>query len=211
MRVGGFRPARDPLASNFGLSPVGLAGKPWPRSERSPLLFVCQLNLTTAPLLPALLADIRLITFFVDPQATEWSRQEGLDWRLCAYTSLDGLVPLVRPSDAPSLARGFECAWEAIEDHPDLDDPERVEADGFEDPAPDQDNVVCTKVGGYPSLIQSEPWWDFEAHPACPAYCLQIDSEPKVGLAWGDNGVLHLARGTAAGAGHLWFLDAQTE
>jgi len=69
--------------------------------------------------------------------------------------------------------------------------------------------VMRSKVGGYVGTIQSEPWWDCGSHPAEPRYCLQIDSEEKLGLAWGDAGCLYLARGGAAGQRQRWFLDWQ--
>ena len=64
-------------------------------------------------------------------------------------------------------------------------------------------------VGGYASTIQSEPWWGLEEHPSAPVYSLQINSEEKLGLAWGDAGMLYLARGTAEGCRAGWFLDCQ--
>jgi uncharacterized protein YwqG len=50
---------------------------------------------------------------------------------------------------------------------------------------------------------------DQRAHPAHPKFCCQIDSEKKVGLAWGDSGMIYLARGTASASGDRWFLDWQ--
>ena len=66
------------------------------------------------------------------------------------------------------------------------------------------------KIGGYPSNIQSEQWWQVKNHPADPRYCWQINSEEKAGLMWGDGGTIYLARGTAAGCEDQWFLDWQT-
>ena len=69
--------------------------------------------------------------------------------------------------------------------------------------------MARSKIGGYASTIQSEPWWGIRAHPADPKFCAQINSEEKVGLIWGDGGTLYLARGTAAGCEDQWFLDWQ--
>jgi len=190
LHVGGFRPTKSPLASHFGLQPLALTDEDWPLYNGSPMLFVCQLNLTTAPSVPSLLADLQLITFFVEPETCDMSRQNGEGWCLRAYGSLDGLVPLDPPPDTPSFARGFECRWEQA-------------ADSGSDPA------GGTKIGGYLSEIQSEPWWELEAHPADPQFCLQIDSEEKVGLMWGDSGTVYLARGAAPGCQDRWFLDWQ--
>ena len=209
LQVGGFRPTFDPTASNFGMGPLGSPGEEWPAWESKPLLFVCQLNLTTAPAVPPLLADIQLITFFVNPEFGILSEDNGKDWRLRAYKSLEGLARIPAPSDAPKVKKGFECRWEECEDHPNHDDPEMVIPPGSRRPRTQLENVARTKVGGYASTIQSEPWWGAKAHRSEPKYCLQINSEEKAGLIWGDGGTIYLARGTAAGSEDQWFLDWQ--
>lgn len=93
LQVGGFRPTFDPAACNFGKWPLGSRGEEWPAWEAKPLLFVCQMNLATAPAVPPLLADIQLITFFVNPEVGVLHRENGADWRLLTYPSLEGLVP----------------------------------------------------------------------------------------------------------------------
>jgi len=209
VQVGGFRPTGAPLATHFGLQPLGSIGESWPQSEGRPLLFVCQLNLTAAPFRPPLLEDIQLITFFAESSLTPKAKENGQDWRLFAYTSVEGLVPLVRPADAPKLRRGAECRWEVCDDHPNHDDPELQALEGFDNSDFELDNVARTKIGGYASTVQSEPWWGYSDHPAKPAFCLQITGEEKTGLAWGDGGIVYLARGTAEGCKDQWFLDWQ--
>jgi hypothetical protein len=189
LQVGGFRPTFDPAASNFGMSALGLPGEGWPMWDSKALLFVCQLNLTTAPAVPPLLADIKLITFFVKTEFGELSEESGRDWRLRAYKSLEGLARISAPAGAPKVRKGFECCWEQREGRP---------------------NVVRTKIGGRATIIQSEPWWGYKAHPAEPKYCVQINSEEKPGLIWGDGGAIYLARGTAGGSEDRWFLDWQS-
>jgi uncharacterized protein YwqG len=209
VHVSGFRPTGDPLASHFGLRPLGAEGEAWPTSNGKPLLFVCQLNLTAAPAVPPLLQDIALITFFVDAEMGELAKHNGVDWCLRAYPSASGLVAIAPAGNAPALKRGFEFRWEACDDHPNYDDPDRIVPDGFDDGEVELENLARTKIGGYASSIQSEPWWGYEDHPAAPAYCLQVNSEEKVGLAWGDAGTVYLARGTAEGCKGQWFLDWQ--
>jgi len=51
---------------------------------------------------------------------------------------------------------------------------------------------------------------EYRAHLSAPAYCLQINSEEKAGLGWGDSGTLYIARGTAGGCEDQWFLDIQS-
>jgi uncharacterized protein YwqG len=213
VQVGGFRPTGDPQASHFGLRPLGARGEAWPRMDGDPgglpLLFVCQLNLTAAPAVPPLLRDIALIAFFVDPDHGELAKENGADWCLRAYPSLSGLAAIAPPDNAPALKRGFECRWEEADDHPNYDDPDRVVPDGFDDTDVEMESLARTKIGGYPCSIQSEPWWDYDEHPSAPVYGLQINSEEKVGLAWGDAGTVYLARGTADGCKDQWFLDWQ--
>jgi uncharacterized protein YwqG len=209
VEVGGFRPSNDPAASNFGLTPLALPNEAWPEHEGRPLLFVCQLNLSAAPFVPELVRDVGLLTFFVKPDLGRLSQTNGADWQLRAYPAAEGLVPLPAPPNAPKAGRGFECCWQACADQPVYDDPERVVPPGFDPDDVHLDNVRRTKVGGYASNIQSEPWWGYRKHPAAPRYCLQINSEPKVGLVWGDSGTIYLARGTAVGFEREWFLDWQ--
>ena len=187
LQVGGFRPTLDPFATNFGMKPLALPAETWPESSGKPMMFICQLNLTSAPVIPDRLADIRLITFFVEPETAALHEENGHNWCLRAYRSLEGLVPVNAPPDAPRVKKGFECQWQESADA-------RAER---------------TKLGGTPSQIQSEPWWQYRAHPAHPAYCLQINSEEKAGIMWGDSGALFLARGTAPGTEDQWFLDIQ--
>jgi hypothetical protein len=209
LNVGGFRPTFDPTASNFGLTPLGFACEEWPTWESKPLLFVCQMNLSTAPAVPPLLEGIQLITFFVNQDINGLPQTNGNDWRLRTYTSLEGLVPLRAPDGAPTVKKGFECRWEASEDHPNHDDPDMIIPEGTRRPRAALGNVARTKIGGYVSTIQSEPWWDYSAHPSNPKYCLQGNSEEKVGMVWGDGGIIYLARGTAPGSHDEWFLDWQ--
>jgi uncharacterized protein YwqG len=209
VHVGGFRPTGDPLASNFGMRPLGTAGETWPTNNGTPLRFVCQLNLTAAPAVPPLLQDIALITFFADPESGNMAKHNGVDWCLRAYPSLNGLAPMVPPAAGPARKRGLECLWEACEDHPNYDDSTRIVPDGFDDSEVELENLARTKIGGYATSIQSEPWWGYQEHPAAPEYCLQIASEEKAGLAWGDGGIVYLARGTAEGCRDQWFLDWQ--
>lgn len=209
VNVGGFRPTGDPLASHFGLPPVGLVGEIWPVFQGEPLLCVCQLNIAAAPAVPPLLRDIKMITFFVHATARLRNQHNGEAWCLRAYQSFDGLCPLVCPPHVPQVQRGFECRWEECEDQPVYDDSELIVPDGFDPSDIHLHNVHRTKIGGYASNIQSEPWWGYRPHPANPRYCLQVDSEEKVGLIWGDSGTIYIARGTASGYEDQWFLDWQ--
>jgi hypothetical protein len=156
-----------------------------------------------------MLADIQIVTFFVNPEFGTLSEENGKDWRLRAYKSLEGLARIPVPSDAPKVKKGFECRWEECEDHPNHDDSEAVIPAGSRRPRAALENVARTKVGGYATTIQSDPWWGYKAHASEPKFCLQINSEEKAGLVWGDGGAIYLARGTAPGSEDQWFLDWQ--
>lgn len=138
-------------------------------------------------MVPERLSDIELITFFVRSDTAALAEENGRNWLLRAHKSLDGLTPMAASPDAPKIRKGFECRREESADT----------------------KAARTRMGGSGSYIQSEPWWDYRAHPGAPAYCLQINSEEKAGLAWGDAGTLFIARGTAPGCEDQWFLDIQ--
>lgn len=216
LTIGGFRPTRNPLATHFGLPPVARPEESWPCVGERPLFFICQLNMTEAPFVPERLRDIALLTVFMDMQARQPGRENGEGWLVRTYTRLDGLQPLAIPAGA-TVPRGFEVRFELAEDHPVYDDPELKAMPSFDHDDIHLENVHRTKIGGYASNIQSEQWWWYtytpdemlSGHPSQPRYCFQIASEDKVGLYWGDNGILYFARGTAPGCESQWFLDTQ--
>jgi hypothetical protein len=167
------------------------------------------MNLTEAPFVPAILHGVGLITFFVAEEGG-WAEAGGVDWVVRCYPSLVGMVPLMPPLGAPKVRRGFECKWIETEDFPSPDDPEHPGPEKVEDFEGEFENVTRSKIGGWPSSIQSEAWWELRKHEADPKYCLQIASEEKVGLQWGDGGTLLIGRGTAPGFENQWFLDWQS-
>lgn len=66
-----------------------------------------------------------------------------------------------------------------------------------------------TKIGGWPSLIQSEIYWaPYNAHPASPAYAFQVDGEERCGLGLWDGGVIHVGLGSADGR-PVWVAESQ--
>ena len=205
LNAGGSRPTGDPFASHMGLRPLALPGEAWPSFEGEPLMLVCQMNLTNAPSVPELLKDVKLITFYANPETEEWPEEGGTEWVVRTYNSLDGLAPMT----PPAVRKGFECSWRDCEDYPSIDDPDRVVPDDFDDSELEVESVHRTKIGGWASNIQSEPWWEYSEHAAAPKYCFQVASEEKAGLVWGDGGTLYLGRGTAPGCENQWFLDWQ--
>ncbi|MCL4202269.1 MAG: DUF1963 domain-containing protein [Pirellulaceae bacterium] len=216
LTIGGLRPTRNPLATHFGLAPVASSEESWPYVGDRPLFFICQLNLTEAPFVPERLRDLALLTVFMDMEARRLGRENGDGWLVRSYATLEGLRPLAIPAGA-TVPRGFEVRYELAEDHPVYDDPELKVVPGFNRNGVHLENIHRTKMGGYASNIQSEQWWWYTytpeemlpGHPSEPRYCFQIASEDKVGLYWGDNGILYFARGTAPDCETQWFLDTQ--
>jgi len=202
----------SPLASHFCLTPVALPDEEWPSSNSGePLWFVCQLNLTDAPAVPELLKDIALITFFVGDNPGDVGLENGEGWLLRAYHSTDGLVPMDVPEGGICGEIGLACSWEEREDYPTADDPDQIVPEGFDPLDDEMEMIEATKIGGWAALIQSEPWWECREHPATPKYCMQIGSEDKVDLMWGDCGTLYIGRGTAPGHQEEWFMEWQCD
>ncbi len=72
------------------------------------------------------------------------------------------------------------------------------------------ENTNGLKLGGWPTLIQSEVWWaPLNRHPAAPEYVFQVDSTEKGNWSWGDGGVGYFGRGTAPGHEDEWACEWQ--
>lgn len=211
--VGGMKPPEDPFMSWFGQVRVGHPSEEWPRFDGKPLMPLCQLNLTEAPHKPDSLSDIALISVFIagDDGGLPSNTPNGEHWELRAYTSLDGLVEIPPPNRKWPI-RTLPIRWELIdEDFPtwdyavDLDIPEEFEDEYSEIFV----NVEGTKIGGWPSTIQSEIFWAPDnAHPANPEYVFQINSEAKGHWMWGDGGCGYFGRGTGEHR-HIWTIEWQ--
>ena len=209
--LGGFKPTFDPLATKFGFKPVARAGEQWPEIGGRPMLFVCQLNLTEAPAVPDLLRGVALLTFFLEFEGRkDGDGDSGFRFELRTYGSTGGLVTLEPPAGAPALRKGFECRWEAVDDYPCHEDPDAENPRDLDTSELELPNDARTKIGGWPNLVQVELSWQADEHPARPRYCLQMASEEKASLAFGDGGTLYLARGTAPGFEDQWFVDWQS-
>ena len=119
-------------------------------------------------------------------------------------------MPLVSPSTPDGGLKPFQMKPHLIEeDYPVYD------GIGEEMPAELKDpeafrNVPGFKLGGWPSLIQSEIFWaPFSRHSARPEFVFQIDSTIKGNWSWGDSGVGYFGRGTCEGHRDEWILAWQ--
>ena len=210
MVVGGFRPPADPLSSWFGRVRVALPHEGWPSHGGKPMLPLCQINCAELPYRPDGLSDVALISAFISQVDLPYDAPNGEGWALRAYAALDGLVEVREPQPA-GLIKPLPVRWEFIEaDYPCWEDvgiavPPDVE-ENYYDLFENRDG---SKVGGWPTLIQSEIYWaPWNKHPANPEYVFQIDSEERARWEWGDAGVGYFGRGVG-GAGDKWALAWQ--
>jgi uncharacterized protein YwqG len=128
------------------------------------------------------------------------------------YPSLNRLVPLTSPVGNDFRVKAFQMRPTVIEeDYPVYDDIAEQIPEGLDDSYIDDfDNTSGFKLGGWPTLIQSEIFWaPFNKHPAKPEFVFQIDSTTKGNWSWGDRGVGYFGRGTAEGHRDEWALTWQ--
>lgn len=209
--LGGFRPPEDPRVSWFGRVNLAAPGETWPENAGKPMLPLAQINLAELPFRPPRLDDLAFITVFVDPDDYPNDDPNGKRWCLRAYPSLDGLVPLPRPA-AKFAIKALPMKPRIVETDFPCHDDVNIELDEDVDEAYYDifENIDGFKLGGWPSLIQSEIFWaPHNAHPAAPEYVFQIDSTEKGQWAWGDSGVGYFGRGTAPGRENEWTFEWQ--
>ena len=170
---------------------------------------LAQLNLTELLFRPPRLDDLDFLAVFIDPDAVI---EELGAWCIRGYSSLEELVPLKTPESMKSEIKALPMRSRVVEeDYPVYDDvagqiPEEIGDDYIDEFA----NVSGFKLGGWPTLIQSEIYWEpSRTHPAKPEFVFQIDSTEKGCWQWGDGGVGYIGRGTTAGNEDLWFLVSQ--
>ena len=211
MQVGGFRPPDDPMSSWFGRVAFGLPSESWPQSGGKPMLPLCQLNLTELPFRPPRMDDLDFVAVFLAQDVLPDDQPNGEGWCLRAYPDIRAL----RPLEAPTVferPRAFPMRPQVVDsDYPCWED---VAVELSEDVADRYDelfeNASGLKLGGWPTLVQSEIFWaPWNEHPAVPEYVFQIDSEPKAGWAWADGGVGYFGRGTATGHEDTWTMAWQ--
>ena len=213
MEIGGFRLHGDPKASWFGKVGFGLPGESWPSTNGRPMHALCQINLTDLPFRPPRLEDLEFITVFIGPDAlpTDGANTNGTNWCLRGYPTIAQLEPLISPQTGGAIKMLPMRAKVCEEDYPCLDDvpcsvPEELENNYHEEFA----NVPGCKLGGWPTLIQSEIFWaPWQKHPIAPEYVFQIDSTEQGKWMWGDNGVGYFGRGTVEGCQNEWAIEWQ--
>ena len=210
-QIGGFRPKENLDASWFGRVNLAAPGEEWPLTDGKPMHALCQINVEELPFRPLGLDDIRFIAVFVGPDELPDSTENGTNWCLRAYPQSKSLVPLAQVDSAGQIKALPMRPQIVEEDYPMWEDvniglPEAIEDDYYDH----FENVGGLKIGGWPTLIQSEIYWaPWNKHPAAPRYVFQIDSTEKGNWMWGDGGVGYFGRGTAEGHENDWACEWQ--
>lgn len=211
MEIGGFRPSNNPADSWFGKVNLALEEEEWPESDGEPMHALCQLNLTTLPFKPERLKDFELLTVFVGPTELPDQEENGSNWCLRAYHRISELVAL-EPVDSQSWIKPFPMRPTIVdEDFPCHEDINIEMSEDLRDSYYSHfTNVSGFKLGGWPTLIQSEiSWAPYDRHPISPEYVFQIDTTEKGNWMWGDGGVGYFGRGTVSGRTNEWAIDWQ--
>jgi uncharacterized protein YwqG len=179
--------------------------------DGKPMHALAQINIAELKFRPPGLSDIDFLTVFIGPDELPCDSPNGQNWVIRTYDSLAELIPIQQPETGSEI-RPFPMRPVIIEeDYPCWDDvadicPEEIEETFFEN----FENASGFKLGGWPTLIQSEIFWaPWNKHPISPEYVFQIDSTTKGNWAWGDGGVGYFGRGTLEGHKNEWALAWQ--
>jgi hypothetical protein len=195
-----------PGQAGSAASTLLLKAEEWPTTNGDPMHALCQINLTEMPFRPPRLDDVEFVTVFIGPNELPNDDANGSNWCLRAYSSLSLLVPLSSRQTGTHI-KPFPMRPRILEeDYPIWDDVNFELDEDVEDSYYDNlSNAHGLKLGGWPTLIQSEIFWaPRNKHPAAPEYVFQIDTTEKGNWMWGDNGVGYFGRGTTPGRENEW-------
>lgn len=211
MEIGGFRPASGIGESWFGKVNLALPDEVWPESDGEPMHALCQINLTSLPFRTQGLEDVELLTVFIGPTDLPMDEKNGSNWCLRAYRKIADLVE-IEEVDSASWIKPFPMRHSIIEE--DFPCHEDINIDMPEDLRENYysyfNNVSGFKLGGWPTLIQSEIFWaPYNKHPAAPEFVFQIDTTEKGNWMWGDGGVGYFGRGTSPDHKDEWAIEWQ--
>lgn len=196
----------DFLSSCLGTVRAALPGEDWPTHEGTPMRGVLQLNVVDLPQRPSALRGVEMLTLFVAMEG-----DLAADWKIRTYADVGALVEV----DAPTPTEWRSASWSEVTDQPPLTwcIEEKVPPTMFgrfqaslgkgrisqkHHRSLDRRIVhaTTTKVGGWPTVIQSGPPWESwsESRPGTHETILQIGHHADMGLDWHDAGVCWLGR-----------------
>ncbi|MEW4923632.1 DUF1963 domain-containing protein [Algibacter sp. 2305UL17-15] len=196
-RVGGLRAIDSIQASWFGKILLCKKGEDWPSIDGNLMTPLCQINLSNIPYKPDIIKDINFICVFIDKERI--FNEEGSDSVLIrTYENLDDLIPL-RQLEYKTSIKPFQLdPYLEENDCPCWDDcPINIPED-FEDKYEMLfENKSGIKIGGWPTLIQSEIFWTpFNKNAEDISFVFQIDSIEKANWSWGNSGVGYFGKNT---------------
>jgi hypothetical protein len=194
--IGGFRPPADPMTSWFGGKFVLPAGESWPVSMSGPMIPLLQIVVAELPYKPPQFEGVALVQVFIDAKKLplKLPAKNGDGWRLILRSDLSVLEPQLTPPELSNL-RPFPVRWRRVENEaPSWDEAWQDRqhgafmrrADAIDLYHASYQNHVSTKIGGWPSWIQSA------VEPGGEKFVLQISSEEKPRWMAGDNGNLYV-------------------
>ncbi len=191
-QIGGFRPPEDPLTSWFGRG-VCLASETEVSSNGQSLFPLLQVRVSELPEVPKALEGIALLVVYLNPADIPFDKPHGDGWLVREYRTLDGLIPC--PTGAPQGVKPLPIKWIAGKpERPDWEQASELldldaldESDSARERFDKLPHHGATKIGGYPSEIQS-------LVENADDYVLQIGSEEKAHWQWSDNGIATFAR-----------------
>jgi uncharacterized protein YwqG len=184
-------PTADSIQSCLGGRFLGTPGEVWPVSNGRPMEALLQVRTSELPSIPWQLKDVALFTVFIDAYRlpSDLPAVNGENWLIRSYKSLDNLVPfpqepnlLVRPSSIRWLRGDTEGpGWQEASALVDLSKLGR-NRDAIDQFHERYKRLEVTKVGGWPSYVQSPPdgMSDF--------FVFQVSSHPQQNWSWGDGG-----------------------
>jgi hypothetical protein len=186
----------------------------WPTYEGVPMVGVAQFNLTELPFRPVEMSGVAMLSVYgvVDRSGLVHPNQRfgGDGWLIRTYERLDGLTQVVGPTLAAGQSLGI--AWDLAEDLPAWEDVVGMVAPGvLEDLAGNSYEDLIgrpaggTKIGGWPTLLQSEIFWaPFQKVRA--TFVFQLDGDQFLSIGLGE-GVIHV--GWSADDANHWIAETQ--
>jgi uncharacterized protein YwqG len=198
----------DPC-SLFGGITHGSGDEDWPFADGKPMLPLFQLDIKELPHIPKQLKPYDFLTVFISHSpVTSFLSNNGEGWLIRTYSDKSSLIPITPPPQLESKIKPCLITWSrSKKDAPDWEDaweitdvsPINNTTDGIDLYYERYENFDGTKIGGWPSLIQTEL-----SYPS-KAFVFQIASEPEADWMWGDAGIGYFG---LSEKGH-WMLEWQ--